>query len=46
MKDKIDSKGFVILWVETGIHGLPYAGIIAQKNLEKRLKKERYTQSD
>ena len=46
LKDKVDSKGFIILRVEKGMYGLPYAGIIAQNLLEKRLEKEGYIQSD
>ena len=33
--DIVDSKGFVMIRVEKGMYGLPYAGIIAQQLLEK-----------
>jgi hypothetical protein len=46
LKGKADNKGFVILCVEKGMYGLPYAEIIAQKLLEERLELHRYTQSD
>jgi hypothetical protein len=46
LKDKVDEKGFVILRVEKGMYGLPYAGIIAQNLLEERLELHGYTQSD
>jgi hypothetical protein len=44
--DIVDSKGFVMIRVEKGMYGLPYAGIIAQQLLEKRLRAHGYTQSD
>ena len=37
LMDKVDAKGFVILRIEKGMYGLPYAGIIAQELLTKRL---------
>ena len=46
LMDKVDAKGFVILRVEKGMYGLPYAGIIAQKLLIERLEKHGYAQSD
>ena len=46
LKGKDDEKGFVILRVGKGMYGLPYAGIIAQNLLEKRLELHGYTQSD
>ena len=46
LKEKVDAKGYVILRVEKGMYGLPYAGIIAQKLLEERLEKHDYKQSD
>jgi len=46
LKEKVDAKGYVILRVEKGLYGLPYAGIIAQKLLEERLEKHDYKQSD
>ena len=39
LMEKVDAKGYVILRVEKGMHGLPYAGIIAQKLFEERLEK-------
>ena len=46
LTDKVDAKGFVILPIEKGMYGLPYAGIIAQELLTKRLEKHDYFQSD
>ena len=46
LKDKVDEKGFVILRVEKGMYGLPYAGIIAQNLLEERLDFHGYMHSD
>ena len=37
LKDEVDDKGCVILWVDKGMYGLPYADIIAQKILKERL---------
>ena len=45
LPEKVDEKGFVITRVEKGMYGLPYAGIIAQELLEKRLEKHDYKQS-
>jgi len=46
LKDIVDAKGFVMIRVEKGVYGLPYAGIIAQNLLEERLEKHGYKQSD
>ena len=43
--EKVDKKGYVITRVEKGMYGLPYAGIIAQELLEKRLAEHGYRQS-
>ena len=45
LKDKVDEKGNLYVRVEKGMYGLPQAGKIANKLLEKRLKKFGYTQS-
>ena len=45
LKDKVDEKGNLCVRVEKGMYGLPQAGKIANKLLEKRLKKFGYTQS-
>ena len=43
LKDKVDEKGNLYVRVEKGMYGLPQAGKIANKLLEKRLKKFGYT---
>ena len=43
---KVDKKGFVMIRVEKGMYGLPYAGIIAQNMLSKRLEEHGYRKSD
>ena len=45
LREKADDRGFVVTRVEKGMYGLPHAGIIAQKLLEKRLNDEGYRQS-
>ena len=45
LRKLVDDKGFVISRVDKGMYGLPHAGIIAQKLLEKRLGAEGYHQS-
>ena len=35
LKDKVDSKGFIYVKITQCMYGLPHAGIIAQKLLEK-----------
>ena len=42
---KLTSDGYVYLEVQKGMYGLPQAGILAHKLLEKRLNDEGYTQS-
>ncbi|KAL7478060.1 hypothetical protein ACHAW6_003843 [Cyclotella cf. meneghiniana] len=41
----VDSKGMVYLKVTKGMYGLPQAGLLAYKLLEKRLNKHGYFQS-
>ena len=45
LKERVDSKGFIYAKITKGMYGLPHAGIIAQKLLEKRLGKQGYFQS-
>ena len=45
LREKVDDRGFVVTRVERGMYGLPHAGIIAQRLLEKRLGDEGYRQS-
>ena len=42
LREKADSRGFIVTSVEKGIYGLPHAGIIAQHLLEKCLNDEGY----
>jgi hypothetical protein len=46
LHNKVGSMGFVILRVEKGMYGLPYANIITHKLLKERLERHGYTQSD
>ena len=46
LNNLVDEKGFVYVRCERGMYGLPHAGIIAQKLLEKRLSEHGYRQSD
>ena len=46
LMDKVDAKDFVILRIETVVYGLPYADIISQELLTKRLENHDYTQRD
>ena len=39
LKEKVDSKGWVYVKIVKGMYGLPRTGIIAQKLLDKRLRK-------
>ena len=45
LKDKVNSKGHIILRVEKGMYRLPQAGIISQRILEQRLNAVGYSQS-
>jgi len=45
LRELVDDKGFVITCVDKGMYGLPHAGIIAQRLLEKRLGNEGCHQS-
>ena len=45
LRDKVEPNGFVYIKVRKGVYGLPQAGLLAQNNLKKRLKKHGYTQS-
>ena len=45
LRELVDSRGYVIARVDKGMYGLPHAGIIAQRLLEKRLNDEGYFQS-
>jgi len=44
-RSKVDDKGFAHCKVRRGMYGLPQAGLLAQKQLIKRLNKAGYTQS-
>ena len=46
LKDIVEAKGFVIIRVEKGMYGLPYACIIEQNLLEETSETHGYTQSD
>ena len=37
LRDKVTKDGYVYVQINDGMYGLPNAGIIAQKQLEKRL---------
>ena len=45
LKEKANAKGFIFLSVHKGMYGLPQAGLLANKLLEKRLNKHGYFQS-
>ena len=45
LESKLTSDGYVYLEVQKGMYGLPQAGILEHKLLEKRLNDEGYTQS-
>ena len=46
LEQKADANGTLYVRVSKGIYGLPHAGILAQKLLEKRLNNADYYQSD
>ena len=45
LRESVDSKGFIYAKITRGMYGLPHAGVVAQKLLEKWLEKEHYFQS-
>jgi hypothetical protein len=45
LHDKVSSDGHVYVKIQKGMYGLPQAGILAQKLLEKQLNKHGYSQS-
>ena len=45
LQTKVTSEGWAYVEICKGIFGLPQAGLLAQKLLEKQLAKNRYTQS-
>ena len=46
LMENVHAKGFLILRVKKGMHGLPYTGIIVHKLLLERLRCHDYTESD
>ena len=46
LREKSEPNGYVYIEVRKGMYGLPQAGLLAQKLLEKRLAKHGYKQSD
>jgi hypothetical protein len=46
LRNKVDDRGYVHCEVRRGMYGLPQAGLIAQEQLIKRLKKAGYHQSE
>ncbi len=46
LRDMINEKGCVYCEVTRGMYGLPQAGLLAQEQLTKRLKKAGYTQCE
>ena len=46
LHDKTTKDGYVYLEIRKGMYGLPQAGILAEKLLEKRLNAKGYRQSD
>ncbi len=45
LREKVDSEGHIYIEVKKGMYGLPQAGILAQKLLEKQLNKHGYMQN-
>ena len=45
LQDKVNKDGYVYLEIRQGMYGLPQAGILAQKQLEKKLITKGYKQS-
>jgi hypothetical protein len=45
MREIVTKNGYVYCKIQKGMHGLPQAGIIAQKLLQERLEKVGYHQS-